>query len=279
MKSICFPCLLLSILAESSVLAQTSFTDTEFVQTDWEVLPYVLPEANKAGQTSSEQIPSGGNPGAFQRVSHTIPPIGVATEIAYIGEYHINPRFSIPARSISAICSINFAIDTRVPSTERRPVGCGFVIRQGTIYHLVAYAIQTSEVWSHFTASLPIANLPTDLSFGEGAPKIEFGFFTANSLDGGPRDGYSASIGLDNFRVAVVSGHASESLTVEIHPAAEICWISSQGTPYQIQWANSPDAIDWNNLGDAILGTGSKLCVFDSTLGVPRRFYKVRVCP
>ena len=67
--------------------------------------------------------------------------------------------------------------------------------------------------------------------------------------------------------------------TLTAFPAAEICWPSRSNLFYQVQWASSLPATGWTGLGPPIRGTGAEICVFDSTRGAARRFYRVEVVP
>lgn len=64
---------------------------------------------------------------------------------------------------------------------------------------------------------------------------------------------------------------------VSIYPATEICWSSQTNSRYQVEWAPSVDSTSWTSLGPAVQGTGSNVCVFDSTRSGAVRFYQVRV--
>lgn len=73
--------------------------------------------------------------------------------------------------------------------------------------------------------------------------------------------------------------NASAAPTVSIFAAAEICWSSETNRTYQVQWAPALPATNWTDLGSAVAGTGTNVCVFDSTRGSGRRFYRVEVVP
>jgi hypothetical protein len=59
--------------------------------------------------------------------------------------------------------------------------------------------------------------------------------------------------------------------------AVELGWSSEAGLLYQVQWTTSLTAPEWENLGSAVVGTGDKVSVFDSTRTHPQGFYRVRV--
>jgi hypothetical protein len=66
-----------------------------------------------------------------------------------------------------------------------------------------------------------------------------------------------------------------EAPALAISPAVEICWCGLTNKNYQLQW-NSDFVKTWQNFGEAVRGTGSNYCVFDSsprTTG--KRFYRL----
>jgi hypothetical protein len=71
--------------------------------------------------------------------------------------------------------------------------------------------------------------------------------------------------------------NASAVPRMEIYPAAEICWPSETNRTYQVQWALSLGATSWTNLGESVPGTGGEICIFDSTRGSARRFYRIQL--
>jgi len=73
--------------------------------------------------------------------------------------------------------------------------------------------------------------------------------------------------------------NASALPTVSIFTAAEICWPSETNRIYQVQWAPSLPAASWTDFGSPVAGTGTNMCVFDSTRGTARRFYRVELVP
>jgi hypothetical protein len=76
-----------------------------------------------------------------------------------------------------------------------------------------------------------------------------------------------------------VRHNASAVPTVSIFPAAEICWPSETNRMYQVQWASSLSATNWTDFGAAVVGTGTNICIFDSTRGSDGRFYRVEIVP
>jgi len=64
-----------------------------------------------------------------------------------------------------------------------------------------------------------------------------------------------------------------------IYPAAEICWESETKKQYQLQWAESLSATNWNDFGPRVRGTGDPICVFDSTRSHAKRYFRLQTFP
>ena len=60
-----------------------------------------------------------------------------------------------------------------------------------------------------------------------------------------------------------------------ISHAVEVCWLAALDRSYQVQWCPAVDTNTWFNFGSPVLGDGSTNCVFDSTRGRDKRFYRV----
>jgi hypothetical protein len=73
--------------------------------------------------------------------------------------------------------------------------------------------------------------------------------------------------------------NASVFPNLAIYTAAEVCWSSSPGQLYQLQWASALPSTNWAAIGLPIAGTGSNMCVLDSTRGQARRFYRIQIVP
>lgn len=67
-------------------------------------------------------------------------------------------------------------------------------------------------------------------------------------------------------------------LTIQVDTVA-IEWDSVSNTVYQLQYRSPLSGNVWLNLGSATTGTGSRVVVYDSVLGDPRRQYRVEVVP
>jgi YVTN family beta-propeller protein len=65
------------------------------------------------------------------------------------------------------------------------------------------------------------------------------------------------------------------TLTVEV-AQLQLCWRSVLNNQYQMEQRSSLTTNSWQPLGGIVIGNGSTNCVFDSILGKPQRFYRVR---
>lgn len=83
---------------------------------------------------------------------------------------------------------------------------------------------------------------------------------------------------LDDVSLTMTDFPTNGQAVIEIKPAVEITWASTQTNLYQVQWradSNGP----WQSLGLPIQGTGGMLRAFDSTSKKSQRFYRVLVSP
>jgi len=57
----------------------------------------------------------------------------------------------------------------------------------------------------------------------------------------------------------------------------EVCWDSSLGINYQVEYRDGPNGGDWEALGSPVAGNGGKQCVTDPIApGSPSRYYRIR---
>lgn len=85
-----------------------------------------------------------------------------------------------------------------------------------------------------------------------------------------------------SFSLSAVSNVTFQAVlqpNISIFPAVELCWPTETNKSYQLQWAPSLDSTHWLSLGAAVAGTGTNICVFDSTRGPAKRFYRIEVLP
>ena len=84
------------------------------------------------------------------------------------------------------------------------------------------------------------------------------------------------NIAFDNLRVDY---YFPGAVLPSIYRAVEICWDTESNKTYRVQWATSIDTTNWSDTGPIMQGTGSNMCVFDSTRFQPKRFYRVLPSP
>jgi hypothetical protein len=64
---------------------------------------------------------------------------------------------------------------------------------------------------------------------------------------------------------------------LEIFNAVELCWPTEAGHKYQLQWSSDVTNAVWADLGEAVSGSGTNYCTFDSSRERAKRFYRVLV--
>ena len=189
-----------------------SFSDTEFANGDWTQVE----EADTASSATLtiNQNSSGGNPGAYQRGTHTWT---AASSVVYVHLFSPSGGASVDP-SLGAITSIDFSFDANVflplpTSTFDPAVGFRFVVEQGGNYYINDSGLVTSqsEGWeTHSLSGLSAANFIAlngtggatlgdnpDFSIGGGA--VQFGYVTSNTAN----QAFENEWGVDNWSVTV----------------------------------------------------------------------------
>ena len=92
-----------------------------------------------------------------------------------------------------------------------------------------------------------------------------------------PQTGQQRNIAFDNLRIQFVPD--TNAVCVSIFHAVEVCWDSQTNKTYQLQWSAANSPAGWSNLGPPVPGTGSTICVMESTRGQTERLYRVQVMP
>jgi hypothetical protein len=72
-----------------------------------------------------------------------------------------------------------------------------------------------------------------------------------------------------------VTAAAGTLLEAKIFLAAEICWDSLADKRYSVLWASETDSTSWLTLTNALVGTGSEICIFDSARRSPKGYYRI----
>lgn len=78
------------------------------------------------------------------------------------------------------------------------------------------------------------------------------------------------------FRYASAEIPLGDTL-LNIYTAVELVWNSQSGTVYQVEWSPTLTPSAWQPFGQAITSDAPVEAVFDSTHGVSRRFYRVKL--
>jgi hypothetical protein len=87
----------------------------------------------------------------------------------------------------------------------------------------------------------------------------------------GKDTGFDNTAFIDEVAITLVDTNATIQA---IYNAVEICWPSSSTNRYQVQWTSS-NSTNWTDLGNPMQGTGTNMCIFDSTRYDAKRFYRV----
>jgi choice-of-anchor C domain-containing protein len=62
---------------------------------------------------------------------------------------------------------------------------------------------------------------------------------------------------------------------ITIERAVQVCWPTTSGRTYQVQWALRADTSVWTYLGQSIRGDGATNCICDPLGENPKRFYRI----
>jgi hypothetical protein len=92
-----------------------------------------------------------------------------------------------------------------------------------------------------------------------------------------PYTGEQRNIAFDNLRIEFVP--TTNVLCAAIYHAVEVCWDSETNKTYKVQWSASVSPPNWHDLGPPQPGTGTNICVFDSTRSQPQRMYRILILP
>ena len=160
----------------------------------------VASQTGGASETSA-YTSSGGNPGGYLRMTHTLPsPSSIVVD-------HMFPTSYDPSAPASgAIATVEYREDRiqLAPPFPSAAVGAGFIVKQGSTRYLVPL---TNGIFSGTTwANVPFRILrATDLpgvNFTASAPPVQFGFYRSNSNNPGGSP-IVITHGIDNWEVRV----------------------------------------------------------------------------
>lgn len=183
-----------------SQLGSVLIEDTEFNPADWTV--------GGVGEGFVEQVPAGGNPGAWRRMIHF--PVSLPTDFVH---RLIRPGARYDPSTQGAITAIDVSWDRRIlpPSSQDGAargglsVGEGFFAEQGNVLYRTTEDVFSSFPWeptmrTNLTAADFMDGTGGNPDFSPSGGPITFGYYRRsppNTL---------VSHGIDNFRVIVHTG-------------------------------------------------------------------------
>jgi hypothetical protein len=190
-------------------LAQTdtTFSDTEFLDTDWSAVKIIDTSVGQPASYSAYQVATDGNPGAYRHVTHEWCGDGNGSKGLTVGHLH-NSAWYDPG-ALGPITNIDVSLDgIFTPLVNPNAVSCGPLVFQDGHYYKVQGTI-TAQSWTTVTfetlTDVDFVDLNGDPDShpdfsGDGAP-LQFGFFTANGTGGS--DCPLTNSGYDNWQVTV----------------------------------------------------------------------------
>lgn len=118
------------------------------------------------------------------------------------------------------------------------------------------FATLGSQTSANFSAPMKIGLFMVQEEYSTDEAKVQYDDLTI------------VSEGIENYTPAIPS--------IDVAPAIEIKWPSEVGKKYQVQWTDTLAPENWNDLGEALDGTGSVMNYFDSVVG-SGRFYRIQI--
>jgi hypothetical protein len=213
------PCAL-ALYGRPAMAQAIVFADGTFADEDWVVTSHT----NDGGAVvEAGQVPSGGVPGAFRRITHKVGHAVPGADTAFVVSLHWNVLAVYdPARS-GAVVDLCYEEDSRVLEGYGQGQGSGLALYQdGRAYAGGHFYTGVPPLWRHhrqegLTADLFYESLPgtgQDLTshpdFSASAPPITFGFFRSNSAQAP----VTISAAIDNWRVEVNCGPTASPTAV-----------------------------------------------------------------
>lgn len=212
------PTLLLLLLAATAHAAPVTFRDETFADADWTSQAFsfevssVTPLAG--GSVTASQQPTGGNPGAFRTITHTVPAAPSPTTFGATWSVHFRLGAVWDPSTQGPLATIDFEEDARLVSGPAAGQSTGLAIRQGGQVWVAQVGTTPGAAWSHkqgrgIRASgvgplgpggFPATGPSPDFS-ASGGP-IEFGFTRGNSTGAGGGS-YAITAAIDNWKVRV----------------------------------------------------------------------------
>ncbi|MDH3592993.1 MAG: hypothetical protein OER88_13995, partial [Planctomycetota bacterium] len=191
----------LVLLASSARAEDQTFSDGEFFIVDWTQAILINPSGTFTFTT--ERRATGGNPGAFRRITHDRVGGSGSSSVA-----HFRVGMVFDPSTDGAIETVDWQLEARVGAATSGGVGYGPLIRQGGLrFYAIGDVILTGTGWrpaiefgltaNDFIADDGSAAKP---DFSTSGGPIEFGFFSTN---GAGNAGFSSASSVDNWNVTV----------------------------------------------------------------------------
>lgn len=186
------------------------FSDGTFADADWDSVEI---GDTACGSFTAAQVTSGGNPDAFRRVTHSF-----CLGSLDVGHLRVAAVYDPPTQG--AVSTVSFAFDARHlnASPEVAVAYAGLLFQNGS-YYIGPVDPVFGDGWTHFErSSLTAGDFsrvgpgpgPATPDFSSAGAPIRFGYFTANSSQGGPCDPADPcsvpqfrESGIDNWSVVV----------------------------------------------------------------------------
>ena len=195
--------------------ATIQWSDGEFNPANWEMTT-ILFDGN-GGEGFATQVPNGGNPGAFRRITITVFSAPPYSGIVLFSRYL--PATYDPSTQ-GALLEVEFDEDAVNLGSVAGGQSSGPVIRQGGVAYVTDWYGITQTVWTHHQL-VHLTQSDFHLygehehhpDFSESGGPMEFGFFRGNSTYSG---GYTTICGIDNWSMILT--------TAEPTPAQAESW-------------------------------------------------------
>jgi len=212
-------CVLARVLAASLLFAAVNshaqngppviFSDGTFDDADWSVVTFATGPGSsvEAGQSLAD-----GNPAPGRRVRNILGPASSPSEVSNVYIAHLSSKAVYDPSTQGPIRTLDFLVDAILLDGFGDGQATGLALRQNGMVYIRQAGTTPDRAWTRKESlTVPVSGLvylsgavvfdPMQLpDFFTGGP-IEFGFFTANSTQGG--SGYEILDAYDNWTVRV----------------------------------------------------------------------------
>jgi hypothetical protein len=193
--------------------AVVTFTDASFADADWTATKIGDDTPGQAASFTARQEATGGNPGSFRRITHTL-------RLGSIDVWHSRRGFVYNPAVQGAIENVGYSYDLSAP--EFTAMAFRLLLHQGNGYYAGPLDATSDASWRGFgrqemTAAqfdLFLGTGPAHPDFSTSGTPIEFGFLSANTNTVNA----NATIlgGIDNYSVTITPLDTPPAPTLEI---------------------------------------------------------------